>query len=103
MCQACTFGIKAAGNDAGASLGEVRGPTFFCCCPRARAQRCAGPWAATATAWALLSIIGTLGCHRPWQSLYVRAEPLGRSTLPRHYGGQWPQWQWQSSCRALLK
>ena len=26
-------------------------------------------WAATATAWALLSIIGTLGCHRRWQML----------------------------------
>ena len=29
MCQACTFGIKAAGNDGGASLGEVRGRHFF--------------------------------------------------------------------------
>ncbi len=28
MCQACTFGIKAAGNDGGASLGEVRGHFF---------------------------------------------------------------------------
>ena len=100
MCQACTFGIKAAGNDAGASLGEVRGRHFLLLPTCTGTTLC---WAATATAWALLSIIGTLGCHRPWQSLYVRAESLGRSTLPRHYGGQWPQWQWQSSCRALLK
>ena len=100
MCQACTFGIKAAGNDGGASLGEVRGRHFFVA---AHVHGHNAVLGSNGTAWALLSIIGTLGCHRPWQSLYVRAESLGRSTLPRHYGGQWPQWQWQSSCRALLK
>ena len=29
MCQPCTFGIKATGNDGGATLGEVRGRQFF--------------------------------------------------------------------------
>ena len=30
----------------------------------------------------------------------VGAQSLGRSMSPRHHGGQWPQWQWQSSCSA---
>ena len=97
MCQACTFGIKATGNDGGATLGEVRGRQFA-----AAANTCGRTMsrAATVVACALLGIIGTLGCHRPWQTLCVGAQSLGRSTSPRHHGGQWPQWQWRSSCRA---
>ena len=91
--------VESGSND-GVALGEVRVDNV------ALLPTCAGVtpcWAAAVAAWALTSISGSLGCHRRWQMLCDGAQSLGRSTSPRHNGGQWPQWQWQSSCRALLK
>jgi len=54
------MGTVAGGIIDGEALGEVRGRQFAGAANTCGVTPC---WPAAVVAWALLSIIGTLGCH----------------------------------------
>lgn len=58
--QTWAMGTVAGGIIDGEALGEVRGRQFAGAANTCGVTPC---WPAAVVAWALLSIIGTLGCH----------------------------------------